>query len=131
MIPRLASYRRIEERDMESRPVMVVVTRAEEVDMHARVTMISGSPDQAEQGIASFRDDTLPAIKEEIGGRGGVLLIDRESGNAMAITLWEDEAAMRASEERANELRRAASEELGATEQPRVERYEVAVFDKS
>ena len=65
------------------------------------------------------------------GGSGGVLLIDRESGNAMAITLWEDEAAMRASEERANELRRAASEELGATDQPRVERYEVAVFEKS
>ena len=98
--------------------------------MHARVTTISGSPDQAEQGIASFRDDTLPAIKAA-GGRGGVLLINRESGNAMAITLWEDEAAMRASEERANELRRTASEELGATAQPRVERFEVAVFETS
>lgn len=98
--------------------------------MHARVTTITGSPEQAEQGIASFRDNTLPAIKEA-GGSGGVLLIDRESGKAMAITLWEDEAAMRASEERANELRRTASEELGATDQPRVERYEVAVFEKS
>jgi heme-degrading monooxygenase HmoA len=98
--------------------------------MHARVTMITGSPEQAEQGIASFRDNTLPAVKE-IGGRGGILLIDRESGKAMAITLWEDEAAMRASEERANELRRSASEELGAAGQPQVERYEVAVFEKS
>jgi len=97
--------------------------------MHARVTTITGSPEQAEQGIAAFRDTTLPAIKEA-GGSGGVLLIDRESGKAMAITLWEDEAAMRASEERANELRRAASEELGATDQPRVDRYEVAVFEK-
>ena len=98
--------------------------------MHARVTTISGSPDQAEQGIASFRDNTLPAIKEA-GGSGGVLLIDRESGEALAITLWPDEAAMRASEERANELRRAASEELGAAGQPSVARYEVAVFETS
>lgn len=98
--------------------------------MHARVTTISGSPEQAEQGIASFRDNTLPAIKE-IGGQGGILLIDPESGNALAITLWADEAAMRASEESANELRRAASEELGASAQPSVERYEVAVFEKS
>ena len=98
--------------------------------MHARVTMISGSPDQAEKGIASFRDNTVPAIKE-MGGHGGILLIDRESGSAMAITLWSDEAAMRASEESANELRRAASEELGASEQPSVQRYEVAVFEKS
>ena len=98
--------------------------------MHARVTMLTGSPEQAEQGITAFRDTTLPAIKEA-GGSGGVLLIDRDSGKAMAITLWEDEAAMRASEERANELRRAAADELGATDQPRVERYEVAVFEKS
>ena len=98
--------------------------------MHARVSTFSGSPEQAEQGIASFRDNTVPAIKE-MGGHGGILLIDRESGSAVAITLWADEAAMRASEERANELRRAASEELGAAAQPSVQRYEVAVFDKS
>jgi len=98
--------------------------------MHARVTKISGSPEQAEQGIANFRDNVIPAVTE-MGGHGGVLLIDRESGNAMAITLWEDEAAMLASEERANELRRTASQEMGAAEQPRVERYEVAVFEKS
>jgi hypothetical protein len=98
--------------------------------MHARVTTITGSPDQVEQGIASFRDDTLPAIMEA-GGQGGVLLIDRESGDALAITLWADEAAMRASEERANELRRVASEQLGAAAPPSVQRYEVAVFEKS
>ena len=66
-----------------------------------------------------------------MGGHGGILLIDRESGNALAITLWEDEAAMGASEERANELRRTASEEMGAAGQPSVARYEVAVFEKS
>ena len=98
--------------------------------MHARVTTISGSPEQAEQGIAYVRDNVVPTIKD-MGGHGGVLLIDRASGKAMAITLWEDEAAMRASEERANELRRVASNELGAAEQPHVERYEVAVFEKS
>ena len=98
--------------------------------MHARVTTITGSPEQVEQGIASFRDDTLPAIMEA-GGQGGVLLIDRESGDALAITLWADEAAMQASEDRANELRRAASEQLGAAGPPSVHRYELAVFEKS
>jgi hypothetical protein len=57
------------------------------------------------------------------------LLIDQESGEAYT-TLWEDEAAM-LREERANELRRAASEQMGAAEQPHVARYEVAVFEKS
>ncbi|OFW53509.1 MAG: hypothetical protein A2146_00860 [Actinobacteria bacterium RBG_16_67_10] len=98
--------------------------------MHARVTMVSGSPDQADQGVANFRDNVVPGVKE-MGGHGAILLLDRDSGNAMAITLWDDEAAMRASEERANEMRRTASEEMGAAEQPRVERYEVVVFEKS
>jgi hypothetical protein len=97
--------------------------------MHARVTMITGgSPDQAEQGIAAFRDNALPGVKQ-LGARGGMLLIDRQSGEGMAITLWDDEAAMRTSEERANELRSAAVQALGSTEEPRVERYEVAVFE--
>lgn len=98
--------------------------------MHARVTMITGSPDQADQGVANFRDNVVPGVKE-MGGHGAILLLDRESGNAMAITLWDDEAAMRASEESANEMRRTASEQMGAAEQPRVERYEVVVFEKS
>ena len=46
----------------------------------------------------------------------------------MAITLWPDEQTMQASEERANELRREVTEQMGAGE-PRVERYEVAVFE--
>jgi hypothetical protein len=97
--------------------------------MYARVTMVTGgSPDQAEQGIANFRDNALAGVKE-LGARGGMLLIDRQSGEGMAITLWEDEATMQASEEQANELRRAALQALGSTEEPRVERYEVAVFE--
>jgi len=57
------------------------------------------------------------------------LLVDRQSGKAIAITLWEDEQALHASEERANELRAAVAEEMHASEQPSVSRYEVAVFE--
>ncbi|HXG76033.1 MAG TPA: hypothetical protein VNJ53_05640 [Gaiellaceae bacterium] len=95
--------------------------------MHARVSIISGSPERVERGIATFRERVVPAVRE-LGGRGAIMLVDRQSGTGMAITLWEDEASMRASEERANELRRQATEEMGGDE-PRVERYEVAVFE--
>ena len=95
--------------------------------MHARVTTISGSPDGVETGVANFQNEALPGIRE-MGGRGGILLVDRSSGNAMAITLWPDEQTMQASEERANELRRKVTEQMSGGE-PRVERYEVAVFE--
>jgi heme-degrading monooxygenase HmoA len=58
-----------------------------------------------------------------------VLLIDRETGKSIAITLWSDEDSMRTSEEAANEHRRRISNEMQGTGSPTVERYEVAVFD--
>jgi hypothetical protein len=44
--------------------------------MHARVSTITGSPDQAEAGIRDFKENVVPWIKEN-GGPGGILLIDR------------------------------------------------------
>jgi quinol monooxygenase YgiN len=96
--------------------------------MHARVSTITGSPDQAEAGIADFKENVAPWIKEN-GGRGGILLLDRETGKAIAITLWNDEETMRSSEQAANEHRRRVSDQMQGTQSPTVERYEVAVFD--
>ena len=95
--------------------------------MHARVTTLAGSPGEVDAGIANFRDNVVPYAKRE--GKGSILLVDRDSGKALAITLWEDEAAMQASEESANALRAQAAEQMGASQQPSVERFEVAVFD--
>jgi hypothetical protein len=96
--------------------------------MHARVTSLSGSPDDVDGGVASFRENVVPFTHEQ-GGKGAILLVDRQTGSAIAITLWEDEQTLRASEERANALRAQAAEEIGASEQPTVERYEVAVLE--
>ena len=96
--------------------------------MHARVTSLSGSPDDVDGGVANFRENVVPFTQEQ-GGKGAILLVDRQTGSAIAITLWEDEQALRASEERADELRGAVAEEMHATEQPTVDRYEVAVFE--
>jgi heme-degrading monooxygenase HmoA len=97
--------------------------------MHARVTEITGSPDAADAGIANFRDETLPMLREIDGNKGALLLIDRTSGKGLAVTLWDSEDAMRASEERVKAMRAQAAETLGATGAPSVDRYEVAVFE--
>jgi hypothetical protein len=96
--------------------------------MHARVNTITGSPDQADAGISDFVHTVVPWIKEN-GGRGGILLVDRETGKSIAVTLWNDEEAMRASEEAANQHRSRVSGAMESTQPPVVERYEVAVFD--
>jgi hypothetical protein len=95
--------------------------------MHARVTTISGSPADADAGIENFRANVVPFAREQ--GKGAILLVDRQSGEAVAITLWEDEQALRATEESANVLRADAAGQMGAAQAPTVGRYEVAVFE--
>lgn len=95
--------------------------------MHARVTTISGSPSEADAGVDNFRTNVVPFAREQ--GKGAILLLDRRSGEAIAITLWEDEEAMRASEESANSLRAQAADQMGAAQTPTIARYEVAVFE--
>jgi heme-degrading monooxygenase HmoA len=97
--------------------------------MYARVSHLPGSPENVEQGIATFKDSILPELKSIDGNRGAILLVDRASGAAMGLTLWSDEEAMQASEERANTMRSNAADEIGATGEARVERYEVVVFE--
>jgi hypothetical protein len=96
--------------------------------MHARVTTISGAPGDVDSGIANFEANVLPFTQDE-GGEGAILLVDRQSGKAIAITLWEDERALSASESAANALRADAASQMGASETPTVERYEVAIFE--
>jgi hypothetical protein len=56
-----------------------------------------------------------------------MLLADRSSGAAMALTLWETEENMHASEQFANQQRTQVASTAGASSEPRVERYEVVV----
>ena len=95
--------------------------------MHARVTVLSGSSADVEAGIEDFRQSVVPFAKEH--GKGAILMVDRGTGKAVAITLWQDEQALKASEERANALRKDVSQLMGAADQPTVERFEVAVFE--
>jgi hypothetical protein len=95
--------------------------------MHARVTRLTGSPAEADTGIDDFRANVIPFARDQ--GKGAILLVNRGNGETIAITLWDDEQALQASEERANALRAAVADQIGATDQPTVERYEVAVFE--
>ena len=56
-----------------------------------------------------------------------MLLADRSTGAALAVTLWETEENMRESEQFANQQRGQVASSAGASSEPRVERYEVVV----
>ena len=94
--------------------------------MFASVSTFQGPPDQIDQGLRYAQENIVPTLQEVEGFEGVYLLIDRQSGEVLTITLWESEEAMRASEEEANQL---PSEHRGEWRQEvgGVERYEVAI----
>ena len=92
--------------------------------MFARVSTFEGDTEQVDELIRYAEERVLPAL-EELDGFSGILgLADRQSGKVVAVTLWESEQAMRASEDAANQLRDDSAEATSETIAG-VERYEV------
>jgi heme-degrading monooxygenase HmoA len=96
--------------------------------VYARVSTLEGSPEQIDEGLRYLREEILPTGKDDPGFKGLIALGDRQSGKSLSITLWESEEDMRATEQDANQLRRAWSETSGQ-EVASVESYEVGLFE--
>jgi hypothetical protein len=97
--------------------------------MYARMSTVRAPGGDVEQGRSVIRDQILPAARDLEGFQGVISIGDAASGTWRTITLWDTEGDMRASEERASELRRQAAEAVGATAEPEVERCEVVYLE--
>jgi heme-degrading monooxygenase HmoA len=94
--------------------------------VYARATTLQISPEQVQEGIVHYQAG-IPSFRESAGNRGAFLLVDRSSGKGLGVTLWESEEAMRASRQRADELRQQSAQESSG-EIASVDEYEVAVW---
>ncbi len=101
---------------------MLEVVMRTEVAMYARVSTFQESPGQAEQAVGG---PVPPEVQSLDGFKGAYALLNRTSGKALLITLWETEEAMQASTEVANRIRQAMVDEAGATAPAMVDMYEV------
>jgi heme-degrading monooxygenase HmoA len=70
--------------------------------MFARVTTLEGDPEQVDELTRLAGERVLPALKELDGFNGALGFADRQSGKVLAVTLWENEQAVRASAEAAS-----------------------------
>jgi hypothetical protein len=91
--------------------------------VYARATTYRGSPEDVQEAIAHW-EEGVRSIREFLGSRGAFLLVDPSAGAGVGFTLWESAGSMRASRERADELRQQAQEPIGES----VDEYEVAVW---
>jgi heme-degrading monooxygenase HmoA len=79
--------------------------------------------------IAAYEATIVPQVSQVDGFRGTFACVDRSSGRVLVVTLWRDEDAMTAHEQRT--AQRFISQAVDATgvAVPTVERYEVVLWN--
>ena len=97
--------------------------------MFARSTTFHGRPANIDAGIAFVENEAAPMLDKIEGCRGLSTLVDRETGQCIVTSSWQDEATMRASDEALRPLRDRGREILGGSMQ--VDEWEVAIMHRS
>jgi heme-degrading monooxygenase HmoA len=94
--------------------------------MHARMTRYEGAtPETIEESLQAKKGVLPTEYGQTEDMKGAIFLTDRENCAVIVISLWEDEAALQASEEDATRVREEAT---GEGESASVERYEVSLL---
>ena len=96
--------------------------------MHARLSRFAGlDPERIDEALRQFEEAGLSDLAQLPGFRGITVCVNRKSGQAAAITLWETEGDMKRSEELAIKARERAVATAGPSREPIVDVYEVVV----
>ncbi|HVS29163.1 MAG TPA: hypothetical protein VHE14_06400 [Solirubrobacteraceae bacterium] len=106
----------------------IVHGRRKEDEMQARLSRFAGLPDERiDETVREFEQDQLPALEQQQGYRGVIVMVNRGGGQAAAITLWDTERDLRESEKLAEQARSAAIQTAGLSREPVVDRYEIVI----
>ncbi len=97
--------------------------------MYGRMTRLQTSPDAVEKGIAFFKENIVPKARTAPGNAGAILLVDRKTGTAIGITLWETTQALNASEQLGISSRTQGAAATGGSIVD-VDRYEQVMVDR-
>jgi heme-degrading monooxygenase HmoA len=93
--------------------------------MFARVVRYQIPEARFGEVVPAFRE-AVEQLREIEGNKGGYLLIDRDNCTALTLTLWDNQAALQASEVSATKLRSDAIDAVDGEVQT-IDRCEVAL----
>jgi heme-degrading monooxygenase HmoA len=95
--------------------------------MHARVSTYELAPDKLDEGIRGFRE-AMDRIRALNGLQEAYVLIDRENGQAVTITLWDTADSMVSSRVAASRARSDAARAADGEVKSSCE-YEIAIHE--
>jgi hypothetical protein len=82
-----------------------------------------------EAAVEQMRENIVPRARQIAGNAGVILLVDFTNGEALSVTLWEDEEALRTSGEAAAALRQDGAGQIGTRQQGAPSEFRVVSFD--
>lgn len=84
--------------------------------MYARVATFESDPSTVDDAIRMVREEVAGDTPEGLEGAKMLMLVDRETGKGVGITLFDSEEAMRRGDEALNNLSPGASERRTSVE---------------
>jgi hypothetical protein len=87
-----------------------VQARVKEVDVYARVATFESDPSKVDDAIAMVRSGVEGETPPGLEGAKMLMLVDRQSGKGVGITLFESEDAMRRGDEALNAMNPGGTE---------------------
>lgn len=99
--------------------------------MYIRATRVQSPPDKVQDSIRNFETNVLKRLKATPGCQGGVLILNRQTGEGLGVTYWESARALGASEQTANEVRTQSTQNVPGTRIINVERGELMIMDRA
>ncbi|HET7735838.1 MAG TPA: hypothetical protein VFK52_07685 [Nocardioidaceae bacterium] len=97
--------------------------------MHARSIIFLGRPANIAAGIAFVKNEVGPMLDQIDGCRGLSLLVDRETGQCIATSSWDSEAAMVDSDEMLRPVRDRGRDVFGGSMQ--VDEWTIAMMHRT
>lgn len=79
----------------------------------ARMLRFENDLPRIDDTVAFYRDELVPELVELSGLCSAQLLVDRESGRAMSVTAWDDDAAVASAQDALERMRDTATERFG------------------
>src|SRR6267143_6803160 len=94
--------------------------------MHTGVIRSTYKKSDLNQVIKEYKESALPALGAHEGSRSGMLLVDRDSGEAISLAIYEDEASAKAFGPKAAKLLESFKKYRSGASEPKRELFEIA-----
>jgi heme-degrading monooxygenase HmoA len=79
----------------------------------ARVTTVQGDPAHVSEAISNFKEKIVPSIQKQSGARTAMFFVNRQTGKALAGSVWDTAQDLQKSEASISGLRAEAIDKFG------------------